>query len=307
MYDLIGDIHGHATELEALLQKLDYQKNENGIYQHPTRKVIFAGDFIDRGPDIRRVLQIAKGMTEAGTALAVMGNHEYNIICYHTKNVEGEYLRLHTDKNQKQQQATEDAFKDHPAEWQEYLQWMKELPVWLDLGDLRIIHACWQEEYLEKVQRALSGNQLTEPFIQASAIEENWEYEAIEILLKGIEKELPNGQFFHDKDGHRRTAMRIRWWKSAKGLTMKEYGLGMEFPAEPVPVEWATNFYYSPTEVPVFIGHYWLKDKYPKLQSPSVCCLDYSVVKGGQLVAYRWDRGAVLSAARFVRVNSVGS
>ena len=305
MYDLIGDIHGHATELENLLQKLDYHKNENGVYQHPTRKVIFAGDFIDRGPEIRAVLQIAKGMTEAGSALAVMGNHEYNIICYHTKNAQGEYLRLHTDKNKQQQQATEDAFKDYPAEWQEYLEWMKELPVWLDLGDLRIIHACWQADYLEKVQTALSGNRLTPAFLQSSAIEGNWEYEAIEILLKGIEKELPDGQFFHDKDGHKRTAMRIQWWKAPTGLTMKEYGIGMEFPAEPIPTEWTTNFHYSPTAIPVFIGHYWLKDKYPRLQSPSVCCLDYSVAKGGQLVAYRWDRGAVLSAAHFVCVPSI--
>ena len=64
MYDLIGDIHGHATELEELLAKLGYTKNSKGIYQHPNRKVIFLGDFIDRGEEIREVLQIAKSMTD---------------------------------------------------------------------------------------------------------------------------------------------------------------------------------------------------------------------------------------------------
>lgn len=305
MYDLIGDIHGHATELTQLLQKLGYIKNKSGVYAHPTRKVIFAGDFIDRGSEVRAVLKIAKGMTDAGTALAVMGNHEYNILCYHSKNDQREYLRLHTDKNKKQQQATEDAFKDYPEEWPMYLDWMMELPIWLDLGDLRIIHACWHPTYIDEIQAAISGNRLTPDFLQASAIEGNWEYEAIEILLKGIEQELPNGQFFHDKDGHKRTAMRIQWWKEPKGLSLNEYGLGMEFSHEPIPVAWSTNFHYPPTAIPVFIGHYWLRPEVPKLQSPSVCCLDYSVAKGGQLVAYRWGRGGVLSDAHFVFVAGI--
>lgn len=302
MYDLIGDIHGKATELKALLKKLGYAQ-KSGVYQHPTRKVIFAGDFIDRGAEVREVLQIAKAMTDGGSALAVMGNHEYNMLCYHTKNAAGAYLRLHTDKNRKQQRATEDAFKDHLAEWQDYLAWMMQLPVWLDLGDLRIIHACWQPELVAKIGDALSGNRLTPAFLQASAVEGNWEYEAIEVLLKGIEKELPDGQFFHDKDGHKRTAMRVQWWKEPKGITLKDYGLGVDFRADPIPADWAKGFYYSPSDIPVFIGHYWLKmEGVPRLQSPSVCCLDYSVAKAGHLVAYRWEAGQALDNSRFVWV-----
>ena len=48
MYDIIGDIHGHADELEKLLEKLDYSWTD-GCYRHSNRKVIFLGDFIDRG------------------------------------------------------------------------------------------------------------------------------------------------------------------------------------------------------------------------------------------------------------------
>ena len=40
MYDLIGDTHGHATELAQLLTKLGYTKNRVGVYEHPTRKVM---------------------------------------------------------------------------------------------------------------------------------------------------------------------------------------------------------------------------------------------------------------------------
>ncbi len=53
MYDLIGDIHGHADELAQLLETLGYQK-ALGAYRHPERKVIFLGDFIgkiQRGQD----------------------------------------------------------------------------------------------------------------------------------------------------------------------------------------------------------------------------------------------------------------
>ena len=72
MYDLIGDIHGHADALEQLLLKLGYQQ-VNGIYRHPERQVIFLGDFIDRGPKIREVLSIVRPMVEAGHALGGHG------------------------------------------------------------------------------------------------------------------------------------------------------------------------------------------------------------------------------------------
>jgi hypothetical protein len=48
-YDLIGDIHGHAKTLEALLGKLGYA-HDGQCYRHPNRQVIFLGDFVDRGP-----------------------------------------------------------------------------------------------------------------------------------------------------------------------------------------------------------------------------------------------------------------
>lgn len=51
MYDLIGDIHGHASELVKLLAALGYSKHK-GVYKHPERQAIFLGDFIDRGPPI---------------------------------------------------------------------------------------------------------------------------------------------------------------------------------------------------------------------------------------------------------------
>ena len=87
-YDIVGDIHGHAAKLQRLLRRLGYEERD-GIYRHASRQLIFVGDFIDRGPEIRRTLQIARAMIDAGTARAVMGNHELNALLYHTKGSDG--------------------------------------------------------------------------------------------------------------------------------------------------------------------------------------------------------------------------
>lgn len=300
MYDIIGDIHGHATELTKLLEKLNYKIDNKGVYRHSNRKVIFVGDFIDRGPEVRKVLQIVKAMTDAGTALAVMGNHEYNILCFHTLNEKGEYLRPHNTVNKKQISSTLANFAAYPEEWKMYREWMMRLPVFLDLGDLRIIHACWQPKTVDYVKKALGGNQLTPEFLQASAIKDSTEYEAIETLLKGIERELPNGETFPDKDGHPRTAMRVKWWMNPKNATFEDYGIGASFKDELLPTELQEGFYYGPDNIPVFIGHYWLSQKRPTLRSGSVCCTDFSVAKDGYLAAYRWNEGEELSDDNFV-------
>ena len=70
MYDLVGDIHGHATELWQLLEELGYREHD-GSYRHANRKMVFVGDFIDRGPQIREVLQTVRPMIDGGSALAV--------------------------------------------------------------------------------------------------------------------------------------------------------------------------------------------------------------------------------------------
>jgi hypothetical protein len=99
-YDIIGDIHGHADALERLLQKLGYTR-KFGVYSHPEeRQVVFVGDFIDRGPKIRETLHIVRDMVLSGNAQAVMGNHEFNAISFHTPHTEkGGFFRDHSLKN----------------------------------------------------------------------------------------------------------------------------------------------------------------------------------------------------------------
>ena len=105
-WDLIGDIHGEADALERLLGLMGYGETD-GVYRHEQRRVVFLGDFVDRGPQQVRAVQIARRMVESGTALSVMGNHEYNAVCFATEDpaAPGQYLRPHISKNLKQHAA----------------------------------------------------------------------------------------------------------------------------------------------------------------------------------------------------------
>jgi len=79
-FDIIGDVHGCCDELEQLLQKLGYEKNDSGPWAHPAgRKAIFVGDLVDRGPRIVDTLRTVMSMSRAGTALSVPGNHDIKL------------------------------------------------------------------------------------------------------------------------------------------------------------------------------------------------------------------------------------
>src|SRR5690348_957328 len=85
-FDIIGDVHGCRTELEELLTTLGYQLERDAAgrpvnARHPGgRRAIFVGDLVDRGPDTPGVLRLVMGMTAAGTAFCVAGNHEVKLL-----------------------------------------------------------------------------------------------------------------------------------------------------------------------------------------------------------------------------------
>ncbi|HEU4628128.1 MAG TPA: AAA family ATPase [Gemmatimonadaceae bacterium] len=76
-FDVVGDVHGCADELLALLAALGYVRDAAGAHRHPDgRRVVFLGDLVDRGPRIPDVLRVAMAMADAGSALALPGNHD---------------------------------------------------------------------------------------------------------------------------------------------------------------------------------------------------------------------------------------
>ena len=77
-FDLIGDVHGCASELRTLLIRLGWQiRYDEGLAvgaTHPEdRTAVFVGDLVDRGPDTPGVLRLVMGMVADGTALCVCG------------------------------------------------------------------------------------------------------------------------------------------------------------------------------------------------------------------------------------------
>ena len=309
MYDLIGDTHGCAQTLAALLETLGYQHDGN-CYRHPSNQVIFLGDFIDRGPFQRETIDIAMTMVQHGTALAVMGNHEFNALAYATEDpaAPGSYLRQHDDKNNKQHKAFLAAFADDLEGKAKALAWFRTLPLWLDLGELRVVHACWHPGYMAYLQEQNllgSNNTLTEKLLLEGSRKGSEAYEAVETLLKGKEVRLPEGLHFFDKEKTKRHHVRIKWWQRDGTYRTSAFtgdDRATHIPEDPID---AAHFVtYQHDAPPVFLGHYWLKGS-PQPMAPNVACLDYSVAKKGQLVAYRWQGEQTLDAGHFCTVNRV--
>ncbi len=298
MHDLIGDIHGHADALERLLRKLGYSR-QNGVYRHAERQAIFLGDFIDRGPQIRETLEIVRPMVESGAALSVMGNHELNALAFHTADPRkpGEHLRPHNEKNSHQHAET---MRQVPAgELASHLDWFRTLPLWLDLDGLRVIHACWNG----RLAAICSGESVTDDFLYEACLPKGRLFGPVEKLLKGKEAVLPDGVEIIDKDGHRRSATRVRWFDDPRGKTSRTYSIediDCDHPLPEAVVDEASP--YPAGEKPVFVGHYWLRGERPSLLATNVACVDWSVAKGGFLCAYRWDGEQTLNEERFVWV-----
>lgn len=284
--DIIGDIHGHADKLEELLVKLGYSKT-NGCYSHPQNKALFLGDYIDRGPNIRETLQIVRCMVESENAVALMGNHEYNAICFHLHDKNGGHLRKHLIKNIKQHYETLLQYHNEQDEYEDYIEWFKTLPLYYETDRFRAVHACWDESYISYLKSQLVDGKLSEEQIYESVRKGTKLYNAVDITLKGKEIELPDGLNFTDKDGTIRKETRIKWWLNPKEYDLNELSL--------VPINESQNKqienpsltgYYKEDEKPAFFGHYWLSGN-PSLFRNNVCCLDYSVANKGVLAAYR--------------------
>ncbi len=299
MYDLIGDIHGHATALKALLRKMDYRE-KGGVWQHPERKAIFVGDYIDRGPAIRETLQIVRRMQESGQALALMGNHEYNALAYHYQLPNGSYLREHNAVHNHQHHQTLLQFQNHMADWQSYLQWFYTLLLYADLPELRAVHACWDEAAIGWLQ-AHSYTTLTEELLVRSHQKGTYPFTVINYILKGKEFNIPEQYAWKDKDGHIRTRNRYKWWVNPVQASYGQFLFNCP-PAlrDRMIEEGIESVVYPHDAKPVYFGHYWMEDPYPVIQASNVICLDYSIAKGGHLVAYRYQGEGKIDNSHFV-------
>ncbi len=304
MFDIIGDVHGNADALKNLLLKLGYSK-ANGYYSHPYRKAVYTGDMVNRGKQVRQTLRIVRRMVDNKAAFAVMGNHEYNLICYHTKSLKHGFLRKHNSANRSLFYHSTNSFKDHPREWKENLEWIKHLPLFLEFEHFRVVHACWDKRIVKFVKRNLPGNKMTETFLHNSVRSGTIENEVVEVLLSGVEIPVDKNTSVINSSGKPAERMRIKWWLRPDNLSLQQIAFG-EYRVYPNRVinkkEMNVFIPYPKNGRPLFIGHYCLREGVG-IQLPNICCVDYCYYrKGGKLVAYRMQGESILKPENLIGV-----
>jgi polynucleotide kinase-phosphatase len=152
-FDIIGDVHGCADELQSLLGALGYDVRWDGSTVHvgaPNgRKLVFVGDLVDRGPRTPDVLRIAIAAAEAGNAYVVQGNHDQklcrwmsgrNVQIAHGLQASIDQLAGETDEFRARAKAFLDGLRSH---------------YWLDGGRLAVAHAGLKEEMIGRGSAAV--------------------------------------------------------------------------------------------------------------------------------------------------------
>jgi hypothetical protein len=307
-YDIIGDVHGQDGKLTALLAKLGY-RIKDGAYRHPEGRIaLFLGDLIDRGPGQLEVIGIVRNMIEAGSGRTIMGNHEWNAIGFGSRRPDGaDYLRPRTKNKRYQHKAFLAQVGEDSALHKELVEWFKTLPPILDLGDIRLCHAWWNPEMTRLVASNVQPDgSLNESFLMASFDKSNEAFLAMEGITKGMEIRLPDGASFSDHSGIERKEVRMRWWDEnsdtfRKAALVPEEGRS-RIPDLGIPASVRLG---NKSNVPVFLGHYWLNGK-PGIQNANTAVLDYGAALKGPLVAYRWQGEPVLTDENLVWVSPGG-
>ena len=307
MYDIIGDVHGHADQLKSLLKKLGYIKPD-GYFAHPTRKAVFVGDFINRGPKIRETLSLVRKMVENGSAYAILGNHEMYAILYYLRDTEGKYYKKRIPTYQLQINQTLAEFASFKEELKSHLKWLRTLPMFLDFGDIRIIHACWKDENIELIKSNLIGPKLTKTILREIALNETEFSASFWETCKGIDFQIPKDLLVFDNEGRPHRGFRMKWWDTPEGKTFKDVSLESRFelPSYTIPNEIIQTRKPYPKDAPiVFFGHYCLKDCCG-IMADNLCCVDSCVTRTGKLMAYRWDGEKQLTKSNFVLSDVLG-
>jgi protein phosphatase len=142
-FDVIGDVHGCASELAALLRELGYEIAADGItVAAPAgRRAVFVGDYGDRGPDTPAVLKLVMAMAQAGTAICLPGNHDVKLV----RKLKGRDVQITHGLGETLEQLTLESteFRDQARDFLDRLV----SHVVLDDGKLVVAHAGMKQAY----------------------------------------------------------------------------------------------------------------------------------------------------------------
>ncbi|WP_423459438.1 metallophosphoesterase [Ottowia sp. VDI28] len=257
--DIVGDIHG---EIDALLQLLGHLGYDRQGHHPEGRMLVFVGDFCDRGPDSPAVLELARALVQSGRALAVLGNHEINLLREDVKDGSGWFFDARMARDQEKY-----APFHRPTSQQrrEIVEFLSGLPIALERPDLRVIHAAWQDAQIEAVRPLPLGSvreeydrweELGRQQARESALEERMAKE-LEQWEHGLESHKHQPPFLH---AHAEFEANKQMLNPLKVLTsgVEQKGTATFFAGGKwrfvKRVPW-WDAYTDPT--PVVVGHYW--------------------------------------------------
>ena len=318
--DVVGDIHGEIEALNSLLAQLGYAADGS----HPdSRRLVFVGDLVDRGPDSPAVLRKVRDLVEAGRAQCILGNHELNLL-------RGDHKHGNSWWAAPEKQSEHPAVLATPEFRAEIRPFLESLPLVLERDDLRVVHACWNQQSIDAL-RAMEGPNvraadLYEHFLgkikdhmleskTLSFVRREWnqfaprledpDWDAVMLPVKAQldERSQMDNPLAVVTSGEERVTQKP-FWAGGKWRMVDR-------------VKWWDNY---DDDVPVIFGHYWrrfseariaLSDKYgPDLfegiephhwmgKHNNLYCVDFSVgARAGQRAANEPEAVCKLSAVR---------
>ncbi|WP_150123547.1 metallophosphoesterase [Halotalea alkalilenta] len=298
--DLIGDVHGCASLLERLLERLDYHRGRDGVWRHAHRRALFLGDLIDRGPEIRETVELVREMVAAGSAEALLGNHEISALRAFLHPGGARVPRVH--------KATLEQYSGHEAQWRDTLGWMLERPLCVEGERFRAVHACWDPSLVQPFLASHPDGRIDHMMLERASDPQSFFHQLFDRLTRGPQLRLPGARTITSHDGIERHSFRTSFWIPGP----ERYG-DVVFQPDPLPDDLERRpldesakrrlVSYGDDQPPLFVGHYWCRGV-PALIAANLACLDYSAVNGGALVAYRFDGERRLDADRLVWIDA---
>ena len=155
-YDIIGDVHGQFDTLVKLLMRLGYREENQG-WSQPGHLAVFVGDLIDKGPAPGAVLRLVRQMVDAGQALMVVGNHELNWVRDTYQHQDNPRAFIQATRQHHDRQRLVDEFatgKDGLALLLDHFKWLRTQPLYLEVGQCRVVHAWWHETSIQHLKAA---------------------------------------------------------------------------------------------------------------------------------------------------------
>ena len=298
-WDVIGDVHGRLGALRALLGRLGYREDQ-GVWRNPTRKAVFIGDLVDRGDEVPGVLAQVKAMADAGEAEVLLGNHEYNLLCWYEPDGEGGFLRKRNEVNRAQAERSLAFFDRDLAARDRYFAWFRKLPIVLERDGARFVHAYWGGAEVAQLagRRTLEECGWGVPDFRAQPLGR-----AVERLIKGPEVKLPEELFIRDRQGCVRKDARIKWWVDLEGADLRAALLPdtEHFGGRSLPVGMFRTYEPLDSSDPlVFFGHYGFRE-FPGILAPNAVCVDVQGPGKDGVGAYRWSGEGALIEQNFIR------